>query len=230
MPRVRWRNAGKPRNGSSRLRATIGRRLRFRINKALLLSRRQSPGQASKRPRKRSISVFQMVFVHSSSGCFAKVDGVFATRTERAVLCRSDHVTLRCCSSVFSTIVRTWLDPIFAVWRRATSRISWWRPGHFINAKKLRRFVRLAERSSGPMTSWQFMRHSGVLYFRFQTICYSVIDLSLRSRGEALPDGLEPITGALDVLADLHRNRNRRPIAGTVQRLLEATRAYMGFA
>ena len=52
----------------------------------------------------------------------------------------------------------------------------------------------------------------------------------LRSRGEALPDGFEPIAGALDVLADLHRNRNRRPIAGTVQRLLEATRAYMGFA
>jgi len=43
-------------------------------------------------------------------------------------------------------------------------------------------------------------------------------------------EALEPIVRALDILADLHRNRNRRPIAGTISRLLEATRAYMGFA
>src|SRR5579872_74303 len=143
-----------------------------------------------------------MVFVHSSSGCFAKVDGEFATRTERAVLCRSDHVILRYCSSVFSTIVRTWLGPIFAVWRRATSRISWWRPGHFINAKKLRRFVRLAERLSGPMTSWQFMRHSGVLYFQFQIICYSVIGLTLRSAFTHCAQGVRPSLMALDRLPE----------------------------
>jgi len=52
----------------------------------------------------------------------------------------------------------------------------------------------------------------------------------LRSRDAVLPESLKPITGALDALADLHRNRNRRPIAGTIQRLLEITRAYMGFA
>jgi ATP-dependent exoDNAse (exonuclease V) beta subunit len=43
-------------------------------------------------------------------------------------------------------------------------------------------------------------------------------------------EALEPIIRALDILADLHRNRNRRPIVGTISRLLEATRAYMGFA
>jgi hypothetical protein len=52
----------------------------------------------------------------------------------------------------------------------------------------------------------------------------------LHSRDAPLPESFKPISGALDVLADLHRNRNRRPIAGTIQRLLEATRAYMCFA
>ncbi len=35
---------------------------------------------------------------------------------------------------------------------------------------------------------------------------------------------------ALDVLADLHRERNRRPIAATINALLDATRAHAGFA
>jgi ATP-dependent exoDNAse (exonuclease V) beta subunit len=52
----------------------------------------------------------------------------------------------------------------------------------------------------------------------------------LRSRDAILLEAFKPITGALDLLADLHRSRNHRPIAGTIQRLLEATRAYMGFA
>lgn len=40
----------------------------------------------------------------------------------------------------------------------------------------------------------------------------------------------EPVNLALDLLADLHRNRNRRPIAESVNHLLEATRAHVGFA
>ena len=40
----------------------------------------------------------------------------------------------------------------------------------------------------------------------------------------------QPITEALQLLADLHRGRNRRPIADTVNALLEATRAHAGFA
>jgi ATP-dependent helicase/nuclease subunit A len=52
----------------------------------------------------------------------------------------------------------------------------------------------------------------------------------LRVRGTDISDAFKPIVEALDILADLHRNRNRQPIAGTDTRLLEATRAYMGFA
>ena len=38
-----------------------------------------------------------------------------------------------------------------------------------------------------------------------------------------------PITQALDLLAELHRRRNHRPFAATVNALLEATRAHAGF-
>lgn len=40
----------------------------------------------------------------------------------------------------------------------------------------------------------------------------------------------EPITQALSLLANLHRGRNRRPLADTVNSLLEATRAHAAFA
>jgi ATP-dependent exoDNAse (exonuclease V) beta subunit len=50
----------------------------------------------------------------------------------------------------------------------------------------------------------------------------------------SLPETLSPdfvtIADALNLLADLHRGRNRRPIADTVNALLEATRAHAGFA
>jgi ATP-dependent exoDNAse (exonuclease V) beta subunit len=50
----------------------------------------------------------------------------------------------------------------------------------------------------------------------------------------SFPDGLtadfQPVSEALQLLAELHRNRNRRPIADTVNALLEATRAHAGFA
>ncbi len=44
-----------------------------------------------------------------------------------------------------------------------------------------------------------------------------------------LPERLEPIADGLRLLGRLHRNRNRRPIAETVHRLLEATRAHATF-
>ncbi len=40
----------------------------------------------------------------------------------------------------------------------------------------------------------------------------------------------QPVAEALRLLADLHRQRNRRPIADTVNAILEATRAHAGFA
>ena len=47
---------------------------------------------------------------------------------------------------------------------------------------------------------------------------------------ETLPDHLEPIGVALRVIAELHHKRNRRPVAETITRLFEATRAHVGFA
>jgi ATP-dependent helicase/nuclease subunit A len=51
-----------------------------------------------------------------------------------------------------------------------------------------------------------------------------------RNRPEELSEDFQPIREALELLAELHRGRNRRPIADTVNSLLEATRAHAGFA
>ncbi len=45
-----------------------------------------------------------------------------------------------------------------------------------------------------------------------------------------LPEHLHPIAEALRLLAELHKRRNRRPVAETVTRLLNETRAHVGFA
>jgi ATP-dependent helicase/nuclease subunit A len=45
-----------------------------------------------------------------------------------------------------------------------------------------------------------------------------------------IDEHFQPVAEALRLLADLHRGRNRRPIADTVNALLEATRAHAGFA
>src|SRR5881296_1094285 len=47
---------------------------------------------------------------------------------------------------------------------------------------------------------------------------------------EDLPGPLREVAEALDVLRDLHRGRNRRPIADTIGSLLAATRAHAGLA
>jgi ATP-dependent exoDNAse (exonuclease V) beta subunit len=51
-----------------------------------------------------------------------------------------------------------------------------------------------------------------------------------RTLPEPLAEEFEPVADALHLIADLHRNRNRRPIAGTINDLLEAARAHAGFA
>ena len=53
-------------------------------------------------------------------------------------------------------------------------------------------------------------------------------ELDLTSERGARP--LEEVAAALAILARLHRERNRRPIAGTLGLLLEATRAHAGIA
>ena len=51
-----------------------------------------------------------------------------------------------------------------------------------------------------------------------------------RALPENLEDDFQMVADALRLLAGLHRERNRRPIADTVNSLLEATRAHAGFA
>ncbi|MGA2410515.1 MAG: UvrD-helicase domain-containing protein [Candidatus Binataceae bacterium] len=51
-----------------------------------------------------------------------------------------------------------------------------------------------------------------------------------QSGPKVLPGHLRHVADALAVLRDLHRGRNRRPIADTIARLLAATRAHAGIA
>ncbi len=51
-----------------------------------------------------------------------------------------------------------------------------------------------------------------------------------RRLSDDLPSALVEVAEALAVLRDLHRERNRRPIAETIGRLLDATRAHAAFA
>jgi ATP-dependent exoDNAse (exonuclease V) beta subunit len=48
--------------------------------------------------------------------------------------------------------------------------------------------------------------------------------------GEPVPEHLQPIVESLQLLQSLHRDRNYRPVAETIVRLLEATRAHAAFA
>lgn len=52
----------------------------------------------------------------------------------------------------------------------------------------------------------------------------------LRRGADGIAPVFAPISGALDVLAELHRNRNRRAVSATVAALLEGARAHIGFA
>ena len=51
----------------------------------------------------------------------------------------------------------------------------------------------------------------------------------LRIGDASVPQDLADIASALQLLRDLHRARNQQPIADTVNQLLEATRAHVGF-
>jgi len=49
-------------------------------------------------------------------------------------------------------------------------------------------------------------------------------------RAETLAPEFEPIAGALDLLRDMHKKRNLRPVADSVHELLEFTRSHAAFA
>jgi ATP-dependent helicase/nuclease subunit A len=51
-----------------------------------------------------------------------------------------------------------------------------------------------------------------------------------RKLPDDLPASLKEVKDALEVIKNLHRGRNRRPIAETIAKLLAATRAHAGFA
>jgi ATP-dependent helicase/nuclease subunit A len=51
-----------------------------------------------------------------------------------------------------------------------------------------------------------------------------------RKLPDDIPDSLKEVKAALEVVKNLHRGRNRRPIAETIAKLLAATRAHAGFA
>src|ERR1700693_4751291 len=51
-----------------------------------------------------------------------------------------------------------------------------------------------------------------------------------RKLPDDIPDSLKEVKGALEVIKNLHRGRNRRPIAETIAKLLAETRAHAGFA
>lgn len=58
----------------------------------------------------------------------------------------------------------------------------------------------------------------------------SLHPLRAPAEGDPATEAVAEVRSALDVLARLHVGRNRRPIADTVARLLEATRAHANFA
>jgi ATP-dependent helicase/nuclease subunit A len=64
--------------------------------------------------------------------------------------------------------------------------------------------------------------------FRYRTEAGSLDPF--RPRPADLATELTPVAEVLDLLAQLHRGRNRRPIAATFNDLLEAARAHAGFA
>jgi ATP-dependent exoDNAse (exonuclease V) beta subunit len=53
---------------------------------------------------------------------------------------------------------------------------------------------------------------------------------SFRRLPDDLPEPLAEVASALTILRELHRGRNRRPLADTISRLLAATRAHAGVA
>ena len=68
-----------------------------------------------------------------------------------------------------------------------------------------------------------------LLRFRFEVGRLHPFRRAPRALRNSLAPAFAPIAEALTILADLHRHRNARPVAGTINALLEATRAHAGF-
>lgn len=62
----------------------------------------------------------------------------------------------------------------------------------------------------------------------YRTLCGTLH--AFKKPPDELPDSLNEVSESLGILRELHRQRNRRPIAETIQKLLDVTRAHAGFA
>jgi hypothetical protein len=58
----------------------------------------------------------------------------------------------------------------------------------------------------------------------YRTLCTTLH--AFKQSPDDLPESLNEVAGALAILRELHSKRNRRPIAETLQQLLEVTRAF----
>ena len=111
----------------------------------------------------------------------------------------------------------------------------WWAAGLSTIAKRSRRCAPRWPPSNGPTTSCRCLRRCAGLCSRSATRSCSIPAPHGRAfhpfRVPAeLPAHLSSIGLTLTTLARLHTLRNRRPVAETVMRLLDHTRAHVGFA
>ena len=123
-----------------------------------------------------------------------------------------------------------------AAWRRAASRTCWWARRSFHRREEvgtLRTALRAIEWPDDELSVFAVLRGS----------LYAVLDDTLLRFKNAygrfhpmmeLPEEIDsefaPIRDGLQLLRELHRVRNYRPIADTIHALLGATRAHAGFA
>ena len=125
--------------------------------------------------------------------------------------------------------------------KRTGFRISWSGARRSTLAKRSSQSVRRSPRSSGPMTSSRYSRRFADRSSRLATrICWSTgtrfmrrfrAGSDCRPIPRSSPARAAPRVDcrrALKLLRALHTGRNDRPVADTIWRLLEATRAHAG--
>ncbi len=97
----------------------------------------------------------------------------------------------------------------------------------------IRNAVSAIERSDDELAVFATLRGPLFALTDGQLLAYRTAHGSLhpfKQPSDDLPEASAEVAAALAVLRDLHRGRNRRPIADTIGRLLAATRAHAGFA
>ena len=149
--------------------------------------------------------------------------------------------TSPCCSGASTVGAPTSRGPTSTPSRRAASAICWSAAGRFTTARRSEPSARRWPPSSGPTTSCPCSRRcAGPLFaiddeslfayrHRFRRLNPFRIPAEAAAGEVDAAERFLPIADALDLLGRLHRRRNDVPIAGTVGRLLEETRAHAAF-